>query len=93
MWHCQYSSTYFLEIYKGPRNQNAKIYESEWNVDEVSKHYNINISDAHFCDTNPDMPIEFKFINRNQYMMINTEVAFLMTTLGDLKLATGGRTL
>ena len=30
------------------------------------------------------MPIEFKFINRNQFQMINTEVCYLETTFKDL---------
>ncbi len=91
VWACQFSSTYFLEIYRGPRGNNAKIYESTWYVDDENHHFkNVELTDAQLCGCDESCPIEFKFINRNQYHMLNTEVAYLVTTLADLKRAHGG---
>ncbi len=69
-----------MEIYRGPRGNNAKIYESEWFVNNPDHQFDpIELTDAFLYELDPFMPIEFKFINRNQFQMINTEVCYLET--------------
>lgn len=85
IWAFQFSSTYFLEIFRGPRGNNVKIYESEWYVNDPNHRFKgLEFSDSQFCNGDPDMKIEFKFINRNQYMMENTEICYLETSLNEL---------
>ncbi len=63
-----FSTTYFMEIWKGPRGANSKIYESNYWVDDLDEHFNnLTFDDAFLCNSDHEYPIEFKFINRNQY--------------------------
>lgn len=82
-----FASTYFMEIYRGARGlDNAKIYESEWFTNEPNHHFDlIELSDAQLCGTDHNTPIQFRFINRNQFKMINTEVCYSLTTLRELR--------
>ena len=55
-----------MEIYKGVRGNNAKVYESEWFTNDPNHIFNpIEITDGHLCNGNPELEIEIKFINRN----------------------------
>lgn len=84
---CTYSTTYYLEIYKGQKGQNAKIYESEWFVGDISKRLDIiTLTDSLLCNCNKECPITFKFISRNHFEMVNTEIASLTTNLNRLSL-------
>lgn len=77
MWEMNFSTTYYLEIYRGQRGNNAKIYESEWFTNDPNHQFDlIELTDDKLCGTDHTAPIEFKFINRNQFKMINTEVCY-----------------
>lgn len=70
-----------MEIYKGVRGNNAKVYESEWFTNDPNHIFNpIEITDGHLCNGNPEMEIEIKFINRNQFKMENKEICYISTT-------------
>ena len=85
-----FSTTYFMEIYKGARGNNVKIYESSYWVDDLDEHFKgLCFDDSLLCKADPNSAIEFKFINRNQYQMINTEIAHIQTTYGELQKAAG----
>lgn len=63
-----FSTTYFMEIYRGERGKNVKIYESSYWVDDLNERFTaLTFEDALLCNADPKCPIEFKFINRNQY--------------------------
>jgi hypothetical protein len=62
---CNFATTYFMEIWKGEENSRAKFYESDFFVDELTHTFSIDISDEELCNSLPQLPIEFKFINRN----------------------------
>lgn len=89
-----FATTYYMEIYRGVRGNNVKIYESEWFTNEPNHRLApIHLSDAQLCGNDPTSPIEFKFINRNQFKMTNTEIAYFTTTFKDLKECSGGKFL
>jgi hypothetical protein len=88
---CNFSTTYFMEIYRGPRGNNGKIYESDYFVDEMDFQFpTIEFDDAQLCQREHDSQIEIKFINRNQYQMVNTEVCHCITSLNELKSSMNG---
>jgi len=61
-----FTTTYFMEIFKGQPGSQVKIYESEWVVDDLDHLYSgLKFSDAHFCNCDLKCPIEIKFISRN----------------------------
>lgn len=94
LWKMNFATTYYMEIYRGSRGNNAKIYESEWFTNEPNHFFDkIVLTDAVLCLTDYSYPIEFKFINRNNFKMTNTEVCYLTTNFRDLKECSGGRTL
>ena len=65
---CNFSTTYFMEIHQGSRDANGKIYESDYWVDEFTHETEeLNFSDQELCNSDPNSPIEIKFICRNQY--------------------------
>ena len=75
-------TTYFMEIWRGQRGQNVKVYESEWFTNDPNHQFNqIEITDAALCGTDFSSPIEFKLISRNQFKMVNTEVCYATTSL------------
>jgi hypothetical protein len=90
---CNFSTTYFLEIYRGARGaNNVKFYESEYFVDEFNyKFAEMEFTDQDLCNGDLDAAIEFKFINRNQYKMDNVEICYFQTTLNELYRAADGR--
>ena len=47
---CNFSTTYFMEIYRGPRGNNGKIYESDYFVDEMDYEFPlIEFDDQQLC--------------------------------------------
>ena len=47
---CNFSTTYFMEIYRGPRGNNGKIFESDYFVDEMDYEFpSIDFDDAQLC--------------------------------------------
>ena len=71
-----FTTTYFMEIFKGQPGAQVKIYESDWVVDDIDHVYSgIKFSDAHFCNCDLKYPIEIKFISRNQFAMRNKLIA------------------
>lgn len=70
-----------MEILKGPEGNRAKFYESDFFVDEFDKDFKLEFNDAEFCNCDVNTPIEFKFINRNQYSMVNEEICSCVTTV------------
>lgn len=70
-----------MEIWKGPVGQCVKVYESELFVDEFSRDFCIKQTDAELCNCDKNLPIEFRFINRNQYKMVNTEAVRVTCSL------------
>lgn len=89
-----FSTTYFLEIFRGLPGSNAKIYESEWFVNELNHKFEpIELTDAQLCGADHFSPIEFKMVSRNQYKMLNTEVCSLTTNLNALKDLSSDKTL
>jgi hypothetical protein len=62
---CNFASTFFMEIWKGPIDQCVKVYESELFVDEFSRDFCIQLTDAELCNCDKNLPIQFRFINRN----------------------------
>ena len=75
-----------MEIYRGPRGNNGKIYESDYFVDEMDFEFpTVDFDDQQLCQCDPDSPIEIKFINRNQYQMVNQEICHVVTTLKELE--------
>ena len=54
-----------MEIWKGPEDNRAKFYESDFFVDELTHDFLLDINDQELCNANNYEPIEFKFINRN----------------------------
>ena len=71
-----------MEIYRGLKEHQTKVYESEWFVDEPNhKFAPIELTDAQLCNCDPAMVITFKFIRRNQFLMTNTEVCSTTTSL------------
>lgn len=80
-----FSTTYFMEIYRGERAKNVKIYESDYWVDDLDTTITgLEFTDAQLCNGDPNSPIEIKFVNRNQYQMVNTEIAYVQTTLKEI---------
>jgi hypothetical protein len=74
-----------MEIWRGPRGNNVKVYESEYFINEPDHKFDkIEITDSLLCGAKDDSPIEFKFINRNQFKMTNTEICYCTTTLSNL---------
>lgn len=52
---CNFSTTYFMEIYRGPRNKNGKIYESDYFVDEMDYEFPpVEFDDQQLCQCDPD---------------------------------------
>jgi hypothetical protein len=89
---CNFSTTYFMEVLKGPRGNNGKIYESNFFVDQMTHEFQIlEFTDQELCNTDAEAPIEIKFVNRNQYQMENTEICFCVTSLAKLKEHSGGQ--
>jgi hypothetical protein len=82
-----------MEIYRGKRgSNNAKFWESEYFVDEFDYRFQeMEFTDQDLCNGDENSPIEFKFINRNQYKMENTEIGHVETTLANLFEAVDGR--
>jgi hypothetical protein len=54
-----------MEIYRGGRGKNVKIYESPYFVDDPDARFEIELSDSQLCGTDPTANIEFKLISRN----------------------------
>lgn len=55
-------------------------------MDDLDEEFtSIIFEDALLCNADPQYPVEFKFINRNQYQMTNKEIAYLETNLHELK--------
>lgn len=46
LFTCNFASTYWMEIWKGPREQSVKVYESELFCNEFTKDFNIEMTDA-----------------------------------------------
>lgn len=89
-----FTTTYFMEIFKGEPGSQVKIYESEWIVDDLKHLYSgLKFSDAHFCNCDLKFPIEIKFISRNQFKMQNTLIASCKTTAGELLRRNGGTSI
>lgn len=93
VFHLNFTSTYFLEVYRGPRGQNTKVYQSEWWVDEPTKTLEpFEITDQKLFLGNMNLPIELKMFSRNQFTMTNTEICYIETNfaqlLGCMKLGT-----
>lgn len=60
-----FATTYVMEIYKGARGNNAKVYESEWFTNDLNHEFDlIHLTDSQICDSQ-DSDIEIKIINRN----------------------------
>jgi hypothetical protein len=93
LFKCNFATTYFMEIWKGPEGSRAKFYESDFFVDEFTHDFNLELTDAVLCNAKKDCPIEFKFINRNQYSMINEEICGVVTTLEEIKKSEGQKLL
>jgi len=75
-----------MELYRGPRGANGKVFESSFFVDNMNYHFKpLSFTDAQLCGGDPDSPIEIKFINRNQYKMENSEICYAETTLNKIK--------
>ena len=86
-----FTSTYFMEIFKGEQGSQVKIFESEWIVDDLNHVYSgLKFSDAHFCNCDLKYPIEVRFISRNQFAMRNTLIANCWTTAAELIRSSGG---
>lgn len=54
-----------MEVWKGSSEQCVKVYESELFVDEYSRDFCLELTDADLCNCDKNLPIEFRFINRN----------------------------
>jgi len=78
-----------MEVYRGKRDQNAKIFESPYFVEDPLAKIPMSFTDAQLCNGDQDSPIEIKFISRNQYKMTNTEICYAETTLNALKALSG----
>ena len=86
-----FTSTYFMEIFKGHPGSQVKIFESDWIVDDLKHLYSdLKFSDAHLSNCDPKYPIEIRFISRNQFRMQNTVVAICKTTAAELSVKNGG---
>lgn len=82
IWTCNFSTTYYMEIFRGARGENIKIYESPYLVFGTELRLrDLIFTDSQLCGADPDSPIEFKFIERNQYKMTDVEVGYIQTTL------------
>lgn len=84
IWACNFSSTYYMEIYRGARGHNAKIYESRYFVDDPTARFELDFTDAQLFGCDAATKIEFKFVSRNQYKMTSTEVCYLECTIAEL---------
>lgn len=79
-----FATTYLLEIYRGVKGNNAKVFESEWFTNEPNHVFEqIKITDSMLCESD-SAEIEIKIINRNQFKMTNKEVCHVSTNLKDL---------
>lgn len=86
IWRCNFATTYFMEIYKGARGKNVKIYESSYFVDEkVIRLEKIRFTEQELNNGEHDATIEIKFMMRNHYKMENQEICYVETTLTSLK--------
>ena len=75
-----------MEIYKGARGKNVKIYESSYFVDEkVIRLEKIRFTEQELNNGEHDATIEIKFMMRNHYKMENQEICYVETTLTSLK--------
>lgn len=83
-WECNLASTFFMELWKGEENNEVKIYESDLWVNEFEKEFKLKFTDAELCNCKPSLPIQIKFISRNQYRMENKIAASVNTTLHKL---------
>lgn len=71
-----------MEIFKGPKDKQIKVYESEWIIEDLNHQFdNIKFSDAHLCNSDQNYPIEIMFISRNQFLMENKLVTSCKTSL------------
>ena len=73
-----------MEIYRGARGRNVKIYESPYFVDDPNARFDMEFTDSQLCGANANATIEFKFISRNQYKMTSDEVCYVETNLTEL---------
>ena len=88
---CNFSTTYFMEIYRGGMSSGAKIYESDFFVDDLNHRFSdLCFTDAELCGTDAGELIGVKFINRNQYKMENKEIACAEFSIDALRNASGG---
>ena len=67
IFECNLATTYFMELWKGDDDNYVKFYESDLWVDEFQKDFNLKFTDAELCNCKPGLPIEIRFISRNQY--------------------------
>lgn len=85
MIRMNFNSTYFMEIFRGVDDNQTKVYESEWFTQDADHVFEpIEMTDGRLCNADPNEQIEFKFIRRNQFMMQNSEMCSLKTTLQKL---------
>ena len=81
-----------MEIWKGYQGNLVKFYESDLWVNDFNRSFQLKFTDAELCNCDPDMPLQIKFISRNQYKMENDETCRLETCLTEL-VATIGKDL
>jgi hypothetical protein len=84
MFECNFATTYFMELWKGPAGKMVKFHESDLWVDNFDKDFNLKFTDAEICNGDENMPLVMKFISRNQYRMENEETCRLETTLNEM---------
>jgi len=70
-----------MELWKGDDDNYVKFYESDLWVDEFQKDFNLKFTDAELCNCKPGLPIEIRFISRNQYKMENEVAVACVTSL------------
>jgi hypothetical protein len=50
LFKCNFATTYFMEMWKGPEGSRAKFHESEFFVDEFTHDFNLEFTDAVLCN-------------------------------------------
>ena len=50
LFKCNFATTYFMEMWKGPEGSRAKFHESEFFVDEFTHDFNLEFTDAILCN-------------------------------------------